>query len=428
MPPFFVPGRASGGRSSLVARSLTGAHEHVAGQCDLAGWGISRSALHHVYFVRPRFGGHNPADHFGLMLCSVPAASLLCLEPQIYALLCPLLYVSGEACLLPLAPSRPIPTQEIEVALEGLEYLGRDGRDFRFKVNEQHACGGVAESLAALGISKALSGRLRAQKRAVLDSGASILVIAAEADEQPSEGRLEQFCKAFGDPACLYEDDFMLALDKPAGVLVHGDGTGAPTLSDAACGLLARGEGLLAPQAVQRLDVPTTGVVLFSKAVEFQGLFDALVADHSRMTKRYLVAVQGAYPRAHDRIDAPLGRDRHDARKMRVCAPGAGQDACTEVERLAEAPDGSSSLLLVTLRSGRKHQIRAHLAYRGFPIVGDALYGARAASTGPLMLHAWNESFEHPITGQPVSIVSPSIERFERLFPGFGDMLAARVL
>lgn len=323
--------------------------------------------------------------------------------------------------LLPVLP--PIPALEIEVALEGLEYIGRDGRSFRFAVEPSLLQAGAPECLNALGISKALSGRLRAQNRVSLDLSTATLEITASSEIEPSEGRFERFCTAYGESAVLYEDDFLLALDKPAGVLVHGDGTGQPTLSDAACGLLARHEEPLVPQAVQRLDVPTTGVVLFSKAVEFQGLFDALVADHTRMTKRYLAAVAGAYPRAQDRIDAPIGRDRHDARKMRVCAAGTGQDSCTEVERLAVAPDKSASLLLVTLRSGRKHQIRVHLAHRGFPILGDTLYATGQASRGPLMLHAWSESFAHPITGRAASITAPSIERFEGMFPGLAETL-----
>ena len=307
--------------------------------------------------------------------------------------------------------------------MEGLEYVGREGRSFRFAVDSRLAQAGTAECLAALGISKALSGRLRAQNRVSLDLRTATLAIVASSEIEPSEGCFERFCASHGEPDVLYEDDFLLALDKPAGVLVHGDGTGQPTLSDAACGILARHEALLAPQAVQRLDVPTTGVVLFSKAVEFQGLFDALVADHARMTKRYLAAVPGVYPRVHDRIEAPIGRDRHDARKMRVCLAGTGQDSCTEVERRAVAPDGSASLLLVTLRSGRKHQIRVHLAHRGFPILGDVLYAAGGASRGALMLHAYSESFTHPVTGSPVTITAPSVARFEGLFPDIAERL-----
>ena len=93
----------------------------------------------------------------------------------------------------------------------------------------------------------------------------------------------------------------------------------------------------------------------------------------------------------------PIGRDRHDARRMRVCRPGQGKPAETRVRRVAEK-DGRT-LLAVTLVTGRRHQIRVHLASLGHPIVGDALYGG-ARSTAGLLLHAWCEELDHPITGE----------------------------
>lgn len=193
----------------------------------------------------------------------------------------------------------------------------------------------------------------------------------------------------------VFEDEYLLAASKPADLLVHGDGTGALTLTDLVAEHLA-GEGRedVRPQAAQRLDVETTGLVLFSLDPATQPALDAQVAGHD-MAKRYLAVVQGRFPSGEKTIDAPLGRDRHDARRMRVCAPGRGKPALTRVRRLAYA--GGRSLLAVELGSGRKHQIRVHLAHLGFPIVGDTLYsGARSASG--LLLHAFEEELEHPST------------------------------
>lgn len=318
-------------------------------------------------------------------------------------------------------------------------YEGRTGKSFRFVMDTDVK--DVSTALVDLGISKTLSARLRAQDRASFDLQTRMLTIDACA-EPPSA----HVC--FLEPGnVLYEDDFVLAADKPSGLLVHGDGSAADTLSSRVEAYLEAGEGLLSPQALQRLDIETTGVVLFSKAVEFQGLFDALVADHALMQKRYLVLVEGAYPKTHDRIDAPLARDRHDARRMRVCPRGQGQDALTYIERLALLPDRRFSLLLVTLGTGRKHQIRVHLASRGFPVVGDVLYGNDARTSNskggqcrnsvdachaaaadpsrpaPLMLHAWRESFTHPITGEPLVITSPSYERFKPYIPDIAQLL-----
>ncbi|RGJ46647.1 RluA family pseudouridine synthase [Olsenella sp. TM06-36] len=206
----------------------------------------------------------------------------------------------------------------------------------------------------------------------------------------------------------IYQDSVCLAAEKPAGILVHGDGTCAPTLTDRVRVSLAR-QGVAAnPQAVQRLDVDTTGLVLFSLAEEFQPAFDALVAGHA-MRKRYLAEVSGAFPGDVTIIEKPIGRDRHDARLMRVCRPGQGQPALTRVRVLERR--GSRTLLLVELGTGRRHQIRVHLSSAGFPIVGDTLYGGRRDPRG-LMLHALEEEFDHPVTGAHVLLRTEVPERF----------------
>ena len=217
------------------------------------------------------------------------------------------------------------------------------------------------------------------------------------------------------EPRVLYRDPFLMAVDKPAGILVHADGTGARTLTDGVAALLAREGVPAAPQAVQRLDVDTTGVVLFSLAPEFQPALDALVASHD-MRKRYLAVVEGSFPAGVRRLDAPIGRDRHDARRMRVSA--GGKPALTLVTVLARR--GGKSLLLLELGTGRRHQIRVHLAHAGHPIVGDALYGraagGRAAGAGGLMLHAVCEELTHPATGRALRLEAGWPARFGKFF------------
>lgn len=266
----------------------------------------------------------------------------------------------------------------------------------------------------------------------------------------------------------LFEDAWLLAIDKPAGIIVHDDGTGAPTLTDLARGHLeAAGEGDVAAQlqAVQRLDRDTTGVVLFSKDKAVQPKLDAALAgrvaaavgavtrgmpgattaspadaapapdarlapDARPARKRYLVVVRGEFPWKIRTLDGPIGRDRHDARRMRVTP--AGKPSRTRVLGLAVAGPrrARTSLVLARLETGRKHQIRVHLANAGYPIVGDALYGVpadrtaanggRGASCGkpvPLMLHAFEERLTHPVTGEPLVIRAPYPERFAQAFP-----------
>ena len=199
----------------------------------------------------------------------------------------------------------------------------------------------------------------------------------------------------------IYEDEVLLAWDKPAGIIVHGDGTGARTLTDVvAAHLSAAGRADALPQAVQRLDRETTGLVLFSLDRATQPALDAQVAGHA-MEKTYLAVVAGRVPWAQKTVRQPIGRDRHDARRMRVCRPDQGKPAETRFRRVAEK-DGRT-LLAVTLVTGRRHQIRVHLASLGHPIVGDALYGGARSSAG-LLLHAWREELDHPVSSERLSL------------------------
>lgn len=200
----------------------------------------------------------------------------------------------------------------------------------------------------------------------------------------------------------VFRDQWLLAVDKPAGILVHGDGTGASNLTD----LVRDSLGCEAAQPVQRLDVETTGIVLFSLDKAVQPALDALVAGHD-MEKRYLAVVPAGFPDGVTRVDRAIGRDRHDARRMRVSK--TGKPALTTFTPLARK--GRETLLLCGLATGRRHQIRVHLASLGFPIVGDSLYGGRSSRDG-LMLHAYEEAFDHPVTGNHLRITTEVPKRF----------------
>lgn len=208
----------------------------------------------------------------------------------------------------------------------------------------------------------------------------------------------------------LYCDPVMMAVDKPAGLLVHGDGSDADTLTERVRAWLAlEGHEGVRPQAIQRLDVDTTGLVLFSLAEEFQAALDAQVAGHA-IHKRYLAITRRAPSGARKgwvELAGPIARDRHDARKMRVGR--SGKPALTRVREWGRA--AGRSLLEVELVTGRKHQIRVHLAHAGCPIDGDRLYGGAHSDAG-LMLHAWQEQVIHPVTGEHLQLQTSWPERF----------------
>ena len=186
----------------------------------------------------------------------------------------------------------------------------------------------------------------------------------------------------------IYQDEWLLAVDKPAGIIVHGDGTGAENLCDQ-----VRAEfGCDAVQPVQRLDRDTTGLVLFSLDKSVQPALDAAIASHA-VRKRYLALAQGRIA-SELTIDKPIGRDRHRSGLMRVSE--TGKPSRTRVWPLEHR--GRQTLVLAELETGRKHQIRVHLASEGYPLVGDVSYGGPASRKG-LMLHAFEERFTHPVTG-----------------------------
>lgn len=225
--------------------------------------------------------------------------------------------------------------------------------------------------------------------------------------------------------AILYRDEYLLAVDKPAGIIVHSDGCDTKTLTDQVHSFLVHEAAQDAAhdlQALNRLDRDTTGIVLFSLNKETQPAFDALISAHDT-SKRYLAICCGIPAWKSKLIDAPLGRDRHDARCMRISK--GGKPAQTRVSVIATRARNSHapelSLLNVELLTGRKHQIRVHLASFGFPLLGDELYGrpVRRASSKryPLMLHACSMSLTHPVTHERLTIQAPIPRRFHALFP-----------
>ena len=203
-----------------------------------------------------------------------------------------------------------------------------------------------------------------------------------------------------------------MAIDKPAGMIVHGDGTGERTLTDYASDLLlAMGDGFAATdmQPLNRLDRDTTGVVLFSLDKQTQPAFDQMVIDHA-FEKHYLALAEGKIDWNEKLIDKPIARDRHDSRKMRVGASGKPSQTRVKVLKRLKSRRGlpTRSYIDVELLTGRKHQIRVHLAYIGFPIVGDVLYGRRKDKLGlpRHFLHAAELTFHRPSDGAEVHVAA----------------------
>lgn len=203
----------------------------------------------------------------------------------------------------------------------------------------------------------------------------------------------------------LYEDDDLLAINKPAGLAVHAGPGGDETPTVAAWFVerypdQAQAFDAERPGIVHRLDKDTSGVLVLAKTPVAQASLSTAFEKRAAQ-KQYLALCEGVPDRPHAVIEAPIGRHPGDRTRMTVTPRSKGRQATTEYE-LLEAARGRSLLLLKPV-TGRTHQIRVHLAAVGLPIVGDHVYGKRAADAdGRQLLHAWRLEVPHPRGGRLV--------------------------
>jgi 23S rRNA pseudouridine1911/1915/1917 synthase len=242
----------------------------------------------------------------------------------------------------------------------------------------------------------------------------------------------------------LYEDDDLIVISKPSGLVVHpGAGNWTGTLVNALihhCGDTLSGiGGVRRPGIVHRLDKDTTGVMVVAKNDIAHRHLSAQFADHGRtmpLERAYQAIVWGRPRTLTGSVDAPLGRDNSDRTRRAVKRPGTpdADEAITHyevIERFHETPNALSlaSLVECHLETGRTHQIRVHMAHIGHPLLGDMVYGAGFKTKANLLpedaknavnnfgrqaLHAYMLQIEHPRTGE--------VMRFETPLPD--DMIA----
>jgi 23S rRNA pseudouridine1911/1915/1917 synthase len=192
-------------------------------------------------------------------------------------------------------------------------------------------------------------------------------------------------------------------IDKPAGLVVHpGAGRAAGTLVDQLAGFVAGGEPDR-PGIVHRLDRDTSGLLVVARSEEAHKRLSALVRRRA-LERTYLALVRGRPASRAGRIEAAIGRDRHDPTRFSLDTD-TPRDAVTHFE--VEEVHGEHALLRVTLETGRTHQIRVHLAAIGLPVVGDPVYGVRDDALRRQFLHAARLAFPHPWSGERIDVSSP---------------------
>ncbi len=214
----------------------------------------------------------------------------------------------------------------------------------------------------------------------------------------------------------VYEDEDVIVINKPKGLVVHpapghADGTLVNALLHHCGDSLSGIGGEKRPGIVHRIDRDTSGLIIAAKNDFAHQRLSAQLADHS-LARTYECIVTGNLREDSGTVDAPIGRDKRDRKKMAVVSDG--RRAVTHWEVIARYPGFTH--LRCRLETGRTHQIRVHMAYLGHPILGDTVYGARKPVPGlrGQCLHAVGLRFLHPRTGEAVELSCPLPEEFRR--------------
>lgn len=264
----------------------------------------------------------------------------------------------------------------------------------------------LAEPLGSRSQAQSLidSGRVRVggeprPKRHIVRAGE---IVEVDSTPPPKPGTAGGEPARFGVP---FEDEHLMVVDKPAGVVVHpARGHSRGTLAQALTGRSGGGEDPQRAGIVHRLDRDTSGLLVVAKDDDTHRALKSLLSNR-RLHREYLALVDG-HPQARTgTIDAPIGRDRRD--RLRVSLDSdVPRAARTHFELERQLP--ATALLRVWLDTGRTHQIRVHLAGIGLPVSGDPLYGTPDhLGLRRQFLHAARLSFPHPATGAEVDVRSP---------------------
>jgi 23S rRNA pseudouridine1911/1915/1917 synthase len=276
----------------------------------------------------------------------------------------------------------------------------------------------VPEDAAGLRLDRFLAGLLEIGSRAAAERLLETGQVRVDGEAAPKSRRLAggeeiEFEPPEASPELrpeevglriAHEDEHLLVVDKPAGVVVHpSPGHASGTLVHGVLEHGAAGGEEERPGIVHRLDRDTSGLLVVARSDEAYERLKGLVQRHG-LERTYTALVRGRPRSRRGRIEAPIGRDRRDPTRQSL-KTDSPRDAVTHFELLELI--GQYALLRVDLETGRTHQIRVHLAAIGLPVVGDPVYGVPDSALGRQFLHAARLAFEHPFTGERIEVESP---------------------
>lgn len=213
----------------------------------------------------------------------------------------------------------------------------------------------------------------------------------------------------------VYEDDDIIVVNKPSGLVVHpGSGNYDNTLVNGLMHYtneLSDINGEERPGIVHRIDKDTSGLLLVAKNNKSHAILTEYFKNHENIKREYIALLCGNFPHDSATIDAPIGRDPKDRKRMTVTDVN-GKEAITNMKVIKKYKD--YTLVSCILNTGRTHQIRVHMNYIGYPIYNDPVYNTKKADNFGQFLHSYKMDFIHPITKKEMHFEAPLPEEFQK--------------
>lgn len=277
----------------------------------------------------------------------------------------------------------------------------------KIKISKEYQGYTIKEFLKCFNIGKGRIEEIRVNKSFVLNNELSSLEKELKRDDVLTFYINEKidFKPYFHHLEVLYEDEYLLIVNKPSNILIHPDQEdNHHTLVNIVASYYYENKIYRNVRPIHRIDFETSGIVIFAKDFLTQGKLDELIAKHQ--IKRYYHALcANRFTTLNGTIDKNIGRDRHENNKYRVGNSLNSKKAITHYQVIKQYK--KYALVELLLETGRTHQIRVHLSSLNHPLLGDVLYGGNKELIDRVALHSYRVKFLHPITNQFIDLICP---------------------